>query len=137
MNQKNTIRKTNNIALELRRHDLTFRELQIAELIMDKTLGWQRQEIIIPQLRFFTDLTGIAQSDVVKVLKTLHARRVIRIRKVKSLPTYSLNLDSESWKAMPRVSLAAIQEANNLLRECNGLPVDPVYSGTGDFPDLS
>jgi hypothetical protein len=114
------------LRMEMRRHDLTFRELQIAELILDKTYGWQRAEVVFPQLRFFTDLTGIGEPDVVKVLKTLHARRVIRIITVKGRPTYSINGDTESWKAMPRVSKATMQATLNLMREHNGLEPVPV-----------
>ncbi len=106
---------------ELRRHDLTFRELQIAELILDKSFGWQRVEVIIPQLRFFKELTGISESDTVKVLKTLHARRIVSITHPGGRPTYKLNEDAEQWKAMPRVSKETMQESLNLLRENNGL----------------
>jgi len=109
------------LRMELRRHDLNFRELQLAELILEKTYGWQRADIIFPQLRFFTDLTGIGTPDVVKVLKRLHARRVLRIITVKGHPTYSLNPDTESWKAFPRVTKETMQATTNLMREINGL----------------
>ena len=109
------------LRMELRRHDLNFRELQLAELILEKTYGWHRSEIIFPQLRFFTDLTGIGTPDVVKVLKRLHARRVLRIVTVKGQPTYSLNADTESWKAFPRVTKETMQATTNLMREINGL----------------
>lgn len=155
------------LRMEMRRHDLTFRETQIAELILDKTFGWQRREVVFPQLSFFTDLTGIRESDVVKVLKRLHARRVIRIVTVKGRHTYSINDDTESWKAMPRVSSATMSKTINLLREHNDMhpmtieqeatlnfkiravtensaaetgekPISELLSDdTGDFPDLS
>ena len=106
---------------ELRRHDLTFRENQIALLILEKTYGWQRDEVIFPQLRFFTDLTGITEPEVVKVLKRLHGRRVVRIRTVKGQHVYAINPDTEAWKAMPRVSKSTLQATSNLLREHNGM----------------
>ena len=109
------------LRMELRRHDLTHRELQLAELILDKTYGWCRPDVVFPQLRFFTDLTGIGAPDVVKVLKSLHARRIIHIITVKGRPTYSIHPDTESWKAMPRVSRATMQSTINLMREHNGL----------------
>ena len=109
------------LRMEMRRHDLTFRELQIAEVILDKTYGWQRKEIVFPQLSFFTDYTGISDSDVVKVLKSLHARRVIRIVTAKGRPNYSINADTEAWKALPRVSKATMQRTMNVMREQNGL----------------
>jgi hypothetical protein len=113
------------LRMQMRRHDLTFRELMIAELVLDKTYGWQRDSVVIPLLRYFTDFTGIGQPDVVKVLRTLHARRVIRIQTIKGLPNYSINPDSESWKAMPRVSASTMQATLNLLREVNGL--EPIH----------
>lgn len=109
------------LRMELRRHDLTFREQKIAELILDKTYGWHRTEIVFPQLRYFSDLTGIGEPDVVKVLRTLHARRVIRIHTNKGRAHYSLNADTEAWKAMPRISRATMQSTVNLMREQNGL----------------
>ena len=111
---------------ELRRHDLTFRERLIAELILDKTYGWQRREIVFPQLRTFKDLTGIGEPDVVKVLRTLHARRVIRIQTVKGHPTYSINPDAESWKALPRLDKQTMQSTINVMREHNGLELMPM-----------
>ena len=113
------------LRMQLGRHDLTFREQVIANLILDKTYGWGREAVVFPQLRFFTDLTGIGQPDVVKVLKTLHARRVIRIVTVKGQPNYSINPDTEAWKAMPRVSTSTMQATLNLMREINGL--DPLH----------
>lgn len=113
------------LRMELRRHDLTFRELIIAELILDKTYGWQREDVVFPTLRFFRDLTGIGEPDVVKTLKCLHARRVIRIHTVKGRHVYSINPDSEVWKAMPRVDRQTMQSTINLMREHNGL--EPIH----------
>ena len=114
------------LRMKLRRHDLTYRELQLAELILDKTFGWQRKEIVFPQLRYFKDLTGISETDVVKVLKSLHGRRVIRIQTIKGRPTYSINVDSEAWTARPRVSAETMQATLNLLRENNDLEPVPL-----------
>jgi len=113
------------LRLELRRHDLSFREMIIAELILDKTYGWQRAAVVFPQLRYFTDLTGIGAPDVVKVLKTLHARRVIRIQTIKGRPNYSLNPNTDDWKALPRVDKATMQAMINLMREQNDL--EPIH----------
>lgn len=122
------------IRIHLRRHDLTYRERQLAELILDKTYGWQRSEIIIPALQFFTDLTGIDTKNVTKVLKSLHGRRVIRIRTEKGQHVYSLNPDSESWKAMPRLTTSGMQTAMNLLREINGMaPISAEYEAAQNF----
>jgi phage replication O-like protein O len=110
------------IRMELRRHDLKHREMMIAELILDKTYGWHRDEIMITHLRHFTDLTGISESDVVKMIKSLHARRVIRVRTKNGQPHYSMNADSEAWKAMPRTDRDTIQRTLNVIRESNGMP---------------
>jgi hypothetical protein len=122
MGQKDEWRKKGALLrMDLLRHDLDLREFKIANLILDKTYGWQRESVVFPQLRFFRDFTGIAESDVVKVLQSLHARRVIRIVTVKGQPNYSLNPDSEAWKALPRASTETMQTANNVMREINGL----------------
>lgn len=114
------------LRLELLRHDLDLREFKIANLILDKTFGWQREEVVFPQLRFFTDFTGIQPSDVVKVIKSLHARRVIRVVTKKGQPHYSMNANSEAWKALPRATTETIQATNNLMREINGLEPLPI-----------
>lgn len=106
---------------ELRRHDLSHREMLIAELVLEKTYGWQRTEIVFPQLRYFTDLTGIDEPDVSKILDKLYARRILRIRRVKGQPTYGIRPDTDSWKALPRVSRETMSATTNLMREWNGL----------------
>lgn len=107
--------------MQLGRHDLRPRELQIAQFILAKTYGWHRDAVVIPQLRFFRQATGIGEPDVVKVLKSLHARRVIRIQTVRGQHTYSLNPDPETWKALPRLSTPDMVSSDNVLREINGL----------------
>lgn len=114
------------LRMEMRRHELTFRGLIIAELILDKTYGWQRMTVVFPQLRYFTDLTGIGQPDVVKVLKWLQARRVIRIKIIKGRPNYSINSDTEAWKVGPRVDKETMQATINLMREQNDLEPIPI-----------
>jgi hypothetical protein len=114
------------LRLELLRHDLDLREFKIANLILDKTFGWQRDEVVFPQLRFFTDFTGIQPSDVVKVLKSLHARRLISITTKKGQPHYAINPDPDRWKALPRTTTETIQATNNLMREINGLEPLPI-----------
>jgi len=106
---------------ELRRHDLSHREMLIAELILEKTYGWQRDEIIFPQLRSFRDLTGIDEPDVSKILEKLCARKIVRIRRVKGQAVYSIRKDSDAWKALPRVSREDMRLTTNLMRELNGL----------------
>jgi len=113
------------LRFELRRHHLSLCEMNIAELILDKTFGWGRAATVFPALRFFADFTDIRESDVVKVLKSLHAMRIISITRTKGAPTYSIREDTESWKVKPRATVATMSRAQNLLRECNGLaPLD-------------
>ena len=113
------------IRMELGRHDLTFREMILANIIVDKTYGWQRTDVVIPRLRYFRELTNIGEPDVVKVLKSLHRRRIIRVVTVKGQPTYSINPDTDAWKANPKTDKSTMQSANNLLREINGL--EPIH----------
>ena len=106
---------------ELRRHHLSQRELALAEIILDMTLGWTRESIIIPQLQCFTDLTGISRPHVTEGLQDLHAMRIIRIITDKGQPTYSIREDTENWKVKPRVSTSAMSGSINLVREWNAL----------------
>jgi hypothetical protein len=110
------------IRLELRRHHLSERERHLAEIILDLTLGWERESIVIPQLQCFTDLTGIGRSHVSEGIADLHAMRIIRVVTHKGQPTYSIRLDAENWKVKPRVPLAVMAGSLNLVREWNDLP---------------
>lgn len=111
---------------ELRRHDLSHREMLLAELVLEKTYGWERAEIVFPQLRFFTDLTGIDEPDVTRILARLCARKIVRIRRVKGQPTYAIRPDTDKWKALPRVTRETMAGALNLMREWNGLEPLPL-----------
>ena len=114
------------LRLELRRRNLTFREKLVAELILDKSYSWNMAAVVFPSLKYFRVLTGISESDVVKVLKTLHGGRIIFIRHVKGRPTYSINPDMDRWQAMPRLDKSDMQAHINLMREYNGL--DPIHA---------
>jgi len=122
------------LRMEMRRHDLTFRELQVAELILDKTLGWGRADIVFPSLQYFVELTGIGKPDITKILKRLHARRILRIQTVKGRPTYWLNEDPGTWGAYPRVTKEDMQRTLNLLRENNGMePIHIIREAEANF----
>ncbi len=109
------------IRRELRRHHLSERERHLAEIILDLTLGWQRESIVIPQLQCFTDLTGIGRPHVTEGIQDLHNMRIIRVITVKGQPTYSIREDSDNWKVKPRVSTQAMTNSINLVRDWNGL----------------
>jgi len=109
------------LLVDLLRHDLTPREFKIAEVILQLTYGWKRETVIIPELRYFEKLTDIGTSDVTKVLKSLHRRRVIRVQRSGGFIVYGLNPDAEVWKAMPWATTAEIVHTQNTLREVNGL----------------
>ena len=122
------------LRLELRRHHLSLCEMIIAELILDKTFGWQREAVVFPALRFFTDFTGIRESDVVKVLKSLHAMRIISINRIKGAPNYAIREDTESWKVKPRATIATMSRTQNEMREWNGLaPLEVVEEAVENF----
>ena len=106
---------------ELRRHQLCLTERMIAEVILDLSLGWDRPDVLIPQLKMFTSLTGISVPHVHGAIQGLHLKRIIRVVTVKGQPTYSIRTDVENWKVAPRASQEAISEALSLLRELNGL----------------
>lgn len=111
------------IRLELRRHHLSQREMALAEIILDMTLGWQRESIIVPRLDCFTDLTGISKSHVSEGIGDLHMMRIIRVVTDKGQPTYSVREDIDNWKVKPRVTERAMSNSINLVREWNNLPV--------------
>jgi phage replication O-like protein O len=114
--RRSTIRR------ELRRHHLSQREMALAEIILDMTMGWQRESIIVPQLQCFTDLTGISKSHVSEGIADLHMMRIIRVITDKGQPTYSIREDIENWKVKPRVTERAMCNSINLVREWNALP---------------
>jgi hypothetical protein len=109
------------IRRELRRHHLSERERHLAEIILDLTLGWERETIVVPQLQCFTDLTGIGRPHVTEGIQDLHAMRIIRVIHVKGQPTYSIREDTDNWKVKPRVSIQAMVSSLNLVRDWNGL----------------
>jgi len=109
------------IRRELRRHHLSERERHLAEIILELTLGWQRDSIVIPQLQCFTDLTGIGRSHVTEGIQDLHNMRIIRVITAKGAPVYSIREDSDNWKVKPRVSTQSMISSINLVRDWNGL----------------
>ena len=127
-------KRRSTIRRELRRHHLTPRELALAEIILDMTLGWQRESIVIPQLQNFTDLTGILKPHVSEGISDLHAMRIIRVITMQGKPTYSIREDTDSWKVKPRVSQQTMASSINLIREWNGLaPVPAPLEAIANF----
>ena len=122
------------MAMELDRHDLTFRELQLALLINRMTLGWERDQLVIEPLDFFVRLTGVGKPDVIKILRKLHARRIIRIQKKSGRATYWMNEDVSTWGALAMRSTQEIERTLNELRLHNGLePMDIIEEATSNF----
>ena len=122
------------IRRELRRHHLSQREMALAEIILDMTLGWQRESIIVPRYDCFTDLTGISKSHVSEGINDLHMMRIIRVVTDKGQPTYSIREDVDNWKVKPRVTERSMCNSINLVREWNALPplVEPLEA-LGNF----
>ena len=114
-------RRASEIRRELRRHHLSERERHLAEVILEMTFGWGRQSIVVPQLQCFTDLTGISKPHVSEGIADLHAMRIIRVVTVKGQPTYCIREDTDNWKVKPRVSVQAMANSINLVRDWNGL----------------
>jgi hypothetical protein len=113
---------------ELSRHHLSDRERRLAEVVLDASLGWGRESVVIPKLRFFSSLTGIAVPHVHEGIQDLHNMRILRVVTVKGQLRYNLREDFDNWKVKPRVSAQTIREAESLLRELNDLP--PLREGS-------
>ena len=129
--------KTQHAALfgELRRHALSLNQGMIAEVILDLTLGWGLEAVAIPELTYFTSLTGIQKPHVTETIQRLHRARIIRIATVKDVRHYSINPNVDSWKVMPRTSLESIADTLSLLREINGLRSGgPVSAADPEYP---
>ncbi|HXI70291.1 MAG TPA: hypothetical protein VNN22_08035 [Verrucomicrobiae bacterium] len=111
------------LRMEIRRHEFTLRELLVTELILGMTYGQQLDSVVIPDLSYFDDILGISDTDVVKILKKLHRKRVLYIREHRSSSKlhYSINANTEAWKLDPRTEKSDMQRAINRLREWNGL----------------
>ena len=118
----------------MRRHQITDRERRVADFILDKSFGWGRPCVIVPQLKFFTSYTGISVPNIHEALSGLHLKRIIRVVQVKGQMNYCIREDTENWKVSPRVSLHAIAETESLLRELNGLP--PLPRTQEELPDF-
>ena len=107
---------------EFRRHQLTDRERRLADVILDKSFGWGQPCVIVPQLKFFSGLTGMSVPHVHDAISGLHLKRIIRVVMVKGQANYCIREDTDNWKVSPRVSQTTINETVNLLRELNELP---------------
>jgi hypothetical protein len=110
------------IRRELLRHQLTDRERRIAEIILDKSFGWQQPSVVIPELKHFSSLTGMAAPHVHMAIKGLHLKRIIRVVMMRGQATYTIREDTDNWKVTPRVSIEGMRETMALLRELNELP---------------
>ena len=122
------------IRAELRQHKILDNEMRIVEVILDKSCGWGRATVVIPELKHFTSLTGMAEPHVHKAIAGLHLARVIRVVRVRGQITYSVREDSENWQVRPRVSRDAILQTVSLLREVNELP--PLPRHQEDLPNF-
>ena len=113
------------VRAELRRRKVLDNEMRIVEVILDKSFGWGLLSVVIPELRMFTLLTGMAEPHVHRAIEGLHLARVIRVTKVKGLATYQVREDFMNWQLRPRVARETIRSGVELLREINGLPPLP------------
>lgn len=106
---------------ELRRHKISDTERRLAEALLDITFGWSREEIMVPQLKFFCAMTGMEKPHVHDAISGLHLQRIIRVRTVAGQLHYSLREDSENWKATPRELMLDRDERLDQLRVINGM----------------
>lgn len=117
---------------ELRRHKISDTERRLAEAILDITFGWGRAEVMVPELKFFSAMTGMEKPHVHEAIASLHLQRIIRVVKLKGQLHYSLREDSDNWKASPRELMQDRDERLNHLREVNELPAGKGFPGFFD-----
>lgn len=106
---------------EIRRLDLNFREYTLAEVILDKSLGWGLPRVVVPKLDIFTALTGVATSHVHLNLGRLKEMGLIDVEKTPGGPAYRITNNPETWRCRMRVSRASVKEATHALKMYNGL----------------
>jgi phage replication O-like protein O len=106
---------------ELRRHHLSEREHLVSDALNMVSLGFGLEPVKIPKLETISEITGLPRQHVQTAVKSLTEMRIISMRTVEGGVIYTLNQNSDTWKAKPRVALATIQRGMDLIRELNGL----------------
>lgn len=109
---------------EIRRLDLNFREYQLAELILDLSLGWGLKQVIVPKLGIFSLLTGVATSHVTTALSNLAEMKLVEVEPTPKGPAYRVTQCPDAWRCRMRVSRANRREAINTIKMFNGLERD-------------
>ena len=70
---------------------------QIVLVVIDKTLGFQKEMATIP-LTHFEKVTGLSRRSLVKAIRKVEARRIITVQRGSTRKTtYALNLDYLEW----------------------------------------
>jgi hypothetical protein len=106
---------------DLRRFDLTLRELLLALAIVELTFELNRAEIWIPRLEEMSSLTGISRGDISRGLGSLTRQRIIQKQErdggadVRPLP------DAFYWQARPRTQVIDVNAARESILAANGI----------------
>lgn len=117
----------------LRMYDLTPREQQIAEVIVDWSYGFRvpRAEALIPEYRFFRALTGIGIPDISKTIKLMKAKQIVQVKPMgrdesgRQLFSYRFRPNAAWWQDAPcRVDVDEALDASAELDRINGFGPD-------------
>jgi DNA-binding response OmpR family regulator len=113
---------------EIRRLDINYREYQIVELLIELSLGWGLESVIVPKLEIFSAFIGIAKSHVSANLANLIGMGIVSVEETDRGPRYHVTCNPANWKCRLKVSRAAVKEAINTLRVFNHLDGDDALS---------
>jgi hypothetical protein len=112
-----------NIRHQARRHDLPDTSRRMLEALIDLTFGLGLSEVLVPNLKYFSALTGMEKPHAHEALHRLHLARIIRIHTDSSgRPKYSINEDHDTWKVAQRELMLEADERIQQIRALNGLP---------------
>jgi hypothetical protein len=110
----------------LRMYDLTDREKQLAEVIIDFSFKRGRESAVIPSLQHFVMLTGLDKGDISRALQRLEDRGIVQIKEV-SEPRYARDYafipSARFWmEKTPLYDVEAAIECERELARINATP---------------
>jgi hypothetical protein len=109
---------------EFMRMKLSHRQQNLATIIAEQSFGRGNQEVCIPTLGVFGDLTGFPKGAICEALQGLLNMRIIEVEKKPIGPVYRINTETEKWHVAPRRMPIQVQRAQVLIQKFNSGPED-------------
>jgi hypothetical protein len=104
---------------ELRRHHLSSHEMIVANVLVELSYGRGMPSVRLPKLDTLSDLTGIDRPHVHTALRSMHEMRILILRQKQGIWVYRITPNSEGWKVKPRIPVATIQRAMDVVISYN------------------